>query len=393
MRIEQSDIDLISRIYNTSLDPASWPKVLQDIAHHLGAAGAQIFELRTNQPNKIMSSRLFSENYPSEVVSKYLETFNKEEIEDQKRFVEASLKMKPLELISDIHLYSSLKELLERPNAQFMLKLGLKHRAGTLLNRDLVFIDRFSLQFDANSGPVTSTQKERASYLLPHIAKVISVSRPLEQYTNLQGIFSKVLDTLRQGVAILSPQGTVIFQNTEFERIVDDYDLFKYSSSGIIQCTDESLENRYHQMVLTNEPLAHGTFGSHARKEALVHELPNEGTALFVEICPISDGDLTGPLKGECRLITVTDSSRPVNIDLQRVDSFYSLSNKEKEVLELIALGDTNPVIADKRNRSLDTVKSQVATVMRKTNSSNRTELIHMVRNLSSVIKYNDEAG
>lgn len=47
--------------------------------------------------------------------------------------------------------------------------------------------------------------------------------------------------------------------------------------------------------------------------------------------------------------------------------------------------------ISDIRSRSLDTVKSQMKTLMRKTNSATRTDLVHMIHNLSSTIGYQVE--
>ena len=57
------DVELIASIYNTSLDPESWPEVLLRLAHRLGAAGSFIFEEMIKVPvevRDIMTPIVFS---------------------------------------------------------------------------------------------------------------------------------------------------------------------------------------------------------------------------------------------------------------------------------------------------------------------------------------------
>jgi len=143
---------------------------------------------------------------------------------------------------------------------------------------------------------------------------------------------------------------------------------------------------RYHDLVC--DDAAHGHFGARARREAIVIELARPGTALFIEICPIETSPSMGTLGQGCRLVTLIDTSRQVNCDTGRLQSFYQLSATEASILELVAEGRTNSEISEIRNRSPDTIKTQMKALMRKTNSQNRTDLVHMIHNLSSSVAY-----
>jgi DNA-binding CsgD family transcriptional regulator/PAS domain-containing protein len=392
--MDADDIDLISRIYDTALDPALWPDLMLRIAHKLGAAGAFVFELRLDNEKPQITSRIFSSNYKPEIVSYYLKQFNDQEISDQGRFAELSLQGNEVDLISDIALRPKLSELLAQPNIAFMMKHGLKHRAGALLNKDLVNVDRFALQYDADHGPIKPEQSKKAARFLPHIAKVIGLSRPLEEQLFAKGIFEEILLNIKQGVAILSPRGTVLYANSEFERILDTHMAFRKSPAGILQMVeaeDAQIQKRYHDLVESGA--AHGKFGARARREAVVIELEKPGTALFIEICPVEASARTGQLGAGCRLLTVIDTSRNVNFDSKRLQTFYQLSSTETEILELVAKGHTNAEISEIRNRSQDTIKSQMKSLMQKTNSHSRTDLVHMIHSLSSTISYRSEVA
>jgi DNA-binding CsgD family transcriptional regulator/PAS domain-containing protein len=274
-----------------------------------------------------------------------------------------------------------------------MITRGLKHRAGALLNKDLVNVDRFALQYAVDHGPIRSDEVKKAGLFLPHIAKVIGLSRPLEEQLIAKGIFEEVLRNIGQGVAILGPRGTVLYANTEFERCLSEHSVFRKTPQGVLQLVDvgtnTSQVKQYHDL-LSGEG-THGVFGARARKEALVIDLNKSGAALFVEICPVEASARTGRLGAGCRLVTVIDTSHHVNFDSGRLKSFYQLSSTETEILGLIAKGHTNAEIGEIRNRSQDTIKSQLKTLMRKTNSQSRTDLVHMIHNLSSTINYRAE--
>jgi DNA-binding CsgD family transcriptional regulator/PAS domain-containing protein len=390
--MDADDIDLISKIYDTALDPGQWPNLMLRLAHKLGAAGAFVFELRLDNEVPQITSRIFSSNYKPEIVNFYLKQFNDQEISDQGRFAELSLKGNEVDLISDIALRPKLSDLLAQPNTAFMIQHGLKHRAGALLNKDLVNVDRFALQFDMDHGPIKPEEIKKASLFMPHVAKVIGLSRPLEEQLFAKGIFEEILRNIKQGVAILSPRGTILYANSEFERILDEHAMFRKSPSGVLQIVDQAnAENVQRYLDLVSNEAAHGQFGARARREAIVIELPKTSAALFIEICPVEASARTGQLGAGCRLLSVIDTSRNVNFDSKRLQSFYQLTSTETEILELVARGHTNSEISEIRNRSQDTIKSQLKSLMQKTNSHSRTDLVHMIHSLSSTINYRSE--
>ncbi|MCA0423455.1 MAG: helix-turn-helix transcriptional regulator [Proteobacteria bacterium] len=388
--MDADDVDLIARIYDTALNPGGWPELMLRLAHKLGAVGGFVFEVRLGQQSSQVTSRIFSSNYSTDVVLWYLQKFNAQELIDQARFAELSKAGDSIDLISDIYLHDNVAALLAQPNTAFMVTQGLKHRAGALLNKDLVNVDRFALQFSVDHGPIRPTEIAKAQLFLPHIAKVLGLSRPLEEQLLTKKVFETIVRDIGQGIAILAPRGSILFANTEFERCLQDYRILRRTPQNhlqVVETNERRAECRKFNELL-GDFTAHGHFGSRARREALVFELEQPGTALFVEICPIEQSPGMGHLGAGCRLVTVIDTSRQIKCDTNRIRSFYRLSQTETEIIDLVARGHTNIEISEIRNRSQDTIKSQMKSLMRKTNSQNRTDLVHMIQQLSAAVAY-----
>jgi DNA-binding CsgD family transcriptional regulator/PAS domain-containing protein len=392
--MEADDIDLIARIYDAAIDPGIWPNLLLRLARKLGAAGAFIFELQLDEDRPQITARTYSSNYIPEIVNQYVKTYNDQEIADQARFADLSREINSIELISDLELRPKVADLLTQPNTAYMMTHGLKHRAGALLNKDLVNIDRFALQYSSGHGPITGEEIKRSNLFLPHVAKVIGMSRPLENQLMANRIFEDVLRNIEQGIAILSPRGTVIYANEAFERCLAEHGVFRKNAFGVLQLMESAANNSHlkHYHDLVHDPAAHGKFGARARREALVVNLQKPGAALFIEICPVENSLRTGNLGAGCRLVTVIDTTQQVNFDSRRLQSFYRLSASETAVLELVAKGHSNQEIGEMRNRSQETIKTQLKALMRKTNSQSRTDLVHMIHNLSAAITYQSNA-
>ena len=70
------------------------------------------------------------------------------------------------------------------------------------------------------------------------------------------------------------------------------------------------------------------------------------------------------------------DNTQPISID--HLAFAYALTGSEKEVCRYVVDGWSNADIAEKRSVSPETIKSQVAAIMRKTKTNSRTQLVRL---------------
>ena len=370
---------LILKIYDTALDPGNWPEVLFSVAHTLGAQGSMIFEMTDHFGRQTISSPYQSKNYDPEAVRAYIKKHNSQELLDQGKFAEISGQGEDISLVNDLEFGVTPKSLSEQSNVQDMMKFKLKHRSGAILNKDSWHIDRFSLQYADTRGPATGAEKALARVLLPHIAKALRIGRPIIGKGALPERFQK----LPFGVCVISAKGFPIASNVEFDRIVDDAGIFKIVSNGQLVFTRDIDSEKYKSLSQDADEV-HGQNGAYSRRQSIYVPAGLNDLGYFIEICPIKNNSEFGILPTNSRLITVLDTQNSRSIDAGLVARFFPLTESEKIVLELIGKGHTNREIAEIRFRSEETINSQVKSLLFKTYTKNRTELVQLALSLAA---------
>lgn len=375
-------LNLVSRIYDTALDPDSWPDVLMEIAESLGASGSMIFEMTETDGFQRIRTPYQSKNYDQAAVQAYLQKHNAQELIDQAAFAEISGSGPDINLVDDIQFNLPREELLNQSNVVDMMAAGLKHRSGTVLNKDSWQIDRFSLQYSAKRGPSNADEKKLAALILPHVAKALRIGRPLMGHAGIQATFSARMDKLPFGLCVISPKGFPIATNLEFDRITAETNVFKYQTSGQLIMSDGKGVESFKSLIADND--IHGKAGAFPRRQSIFLPNENEELGYFIEICPIAANSEFGKLPTNSRLITILDSQKSRQLGSATMARFFPLSKSEQAVLELIGLGHTNKEIADIRNRAEETINSQVKSLLFKTYTKNRTELVQLALSIEA---------
>ncbi|PHS27419.1 MAG: hypothetical protein COA84_04405 [Robiginitomaculum sp.] len=105
---------------------------------------------------------------------------------------------------------------------------------------------------------------------------------------------------------------------------------------------------------------------------------------------------------GYCRAIPIGDDKTGLHISLSYFDwspaiftslqSALGLSDSEGRVLQGILVGQSHKEIALKRNRSVDTIKTQAKAILRKARCAKMNELVHLCTSIAYVIGLSDKA-
>ncbi len=82
------------------------------------------------------------------------------------------------------------------------------------------------------------------------------------------------------------------------------------------------------------------------------------------------------------KMYQVTDSSADQEIILKSLDQKYGITNREMEVIKLIARGNTNKEISGILYIALQTVKDHNRRIFRKLGVKNRVQLVNLIRNI-----------
>jgi DNA-binding CsgD family transcriptional regulator len=374
--------DIILDIYDSMIDTGRWPAVLDKVAQYIGARGAFIFELRGSGAERKILAPHFSAAYDSKLVEGYLARHMAQELADQDTFARFSRPTDRIQLIADDVLAPSEADLLGRGNVKTMLEYGIRYRAGALLNKDDTMQDRFALQFSQRAGPISAEHIAKASELMPHLAKALNVSRPTSQLNERLRSVSDCLDMLTIGICVLNEKGSIVVANQEFRRQIDRYRIFRADPSGRLLISSDTGGRHFADLraSLSN----HGRFGARPRKEAIVSEVDGEPHTLCIEVAPLTSATGFGEAKLRGHIVYSMDTGNFYGIDPEMLSNLFGLTDTESAILEMMTQGLTNAAIADRREKSVETVNSQVKSILSKTNSANRTQAIRLVTNISS---------
>jgi DNA-binding CsgD family transcriptional regulator len=228
--------------------------------------------------------------------------------------------------------------------------------------------------FDQRRGAIRSVEERRLLLLVPHLARAIEVQRPFRLLRRRFGGVLAALDHLGIGVVIQHEPGGILLSNQEAERILDAGDGLRRHSGSRVLALDPKIDARLGAAVQRAERAAR----LEAREGASTLEIPRRAgfDPILVDVLPLrDDGDEMGSTFSGALLVLVDPDHREL-VSVQGLARSYGLSPIETVVCRMIAQGMTLPEIAESRNVSLDTVKTQARAIYTKTRTRNRHELV-----------------
>ncbi len=218
--------------------------------------------------------------------------------------------------------------------------------------------------------------------MLPHLSKALIVARPTAQLIEENNAVLECLNQLKSAVCIVDADRRIILNNAEFDRQVEAYDVFKIHADGRLGLKDERSMKPAEEMF--SNIGFHGRFGARPRKEAIEVPTSQSPHELCLEIIPL--GKTTEIDKNFHRgsILFCLDTSLHSDIDVSSISRAYGLTQSEGKILNLIADGLSNRQIAESAGKSVETVNSQVKSILSKSMTANRTQLIRLASQINS---------
>ena len=374
--------DIVLDIYQTVSDPTLWPVVLDRLRDTISARGVVIFEWQLAGDDRTLIAPHFSTNYEPEILSGYLERFGDWEMRDQDLYERQLLQIDGIELISEDVVYNDEAGYLAKPHVQALQKFGIRYRTGSLLDKDNPYRSRFSMQLGEEHGALTPKEHQLLVDILPHVAKAMNLSHQVTKKGVENQALLAIVDRLNVGICLVDKKGRISLSNSEFDRQREEYGAFIVDPTGHLRLHANADHDQYSHLL--KDALHHGSHGARPRKEAVVIASQERAGALCVEVVPLNKSDELGTSEFGGTLLISQDTSRPMDIDLNLVSRVYSdLTTTELSVVDMICQGLTNSEIAHQRERSVETVNSQVKAILDKSRATNRTQLVRLLSNFS----------
>lgn len=373
---------LVLEVYDTVADASRWAPTLDRIADMINARGCIVFEWDYTGPDRRLIAPQFSSGYEADLIAGYLASVGQYETVDQDTFEAHSLATDRIDLVDDSVLAETEEELLARPNVRLLEEYGIRHRAAGLLDKDNKARSRFSVQLGTHRGRLTPDEHQTMAQILPHIAKALDLGRPAQHLAQLQTGLLAAIDRLRIGICLLDRSGRVVVNNSEFDRQREVYDAFVIDPTGRLRPHADA-DARMFSFLLA-DALNHGRHGARPRKEAIPTNIDGQIGALCIEVAPLDRVAEIGTTPFQGAILYSLDTSLPLNCNLDQIQRVYNLTRTEAGLIDLVGEGLTNAQIAERRERSVETVNAQIKSILSKTQSANRTQLVRLLTNFGT---------
>lgn len=379
--IRLNSSDTIISIYGAILDDTLWARSLDAVVGEVDGASAMLMHSEAYDPVPFrinLGSQLWN-NVDPEKFAHYQQEYGHYEAAVWETLRDSTAGT----VFSDTDFASSAL-LRQRPDYRFTIEnYGLCHRMGMKLNENKAWFDAIAVQFKPEFSTVPVGAPAIISNLHPHIAKAAECSRTFRRLRGRYEAALGALDHVLFGLCVVNQYADIIISNEAANQILEERAGLRRKSDGKIDCMEK--REAFFKAV---ELCATTAAGSGLTSEVMLSvDSPGRGPSILVEVSPLNDpaGEVDRKLNGA--LVTLIDPSMTDFLDASKVAKAWDLTDAEAFVLSLLVMGDSNGVMADKRNVSIDTIKTQVKSIFSKTNTSKRSDLIRLVARTSPPIR------
>lgn len=359
-------------IYDTVTDPCRWNGTLDVVAHAIGAVGGGLYVRRTDDLPYNFSG--LSSVYHRVSVEEYLAKYAALEA-PQWGYLNSR---PPLELVHDDQAGVPRDVLDGRADYIFNReRFGIRRRVAVRLNAIASWYDAAIFGFGNEYLDISQASLAALRPLLPHLAKAVEIGGAFALLRERYRAALAALDHVQVGLGIALPSGEIIVHNAEARRIFAHADGLCIGRDGHLLCRDPEQRHKLEAAIHQAAGTLHGSADRPSSVEMVSRLSGLHG--YLIEVTPLADsgGEIERDLAGA--LVTIIDPDNVSPISVGRVAMLYRLTPAETEVCALLVEGATVKLIAERRGTLPETAKSQVQSVMAKTGTRGRGELIRIV--------------
>ncbi len=376
-------------IYDSAVDVGNWGETLEASARNMGAKGALILMVEKT------TEGAFQVGHFSNIWSRAPEraVMYNQKYAHYERPVWEALSVKPKQsLILSTDFWADEPDIRNRPDYKFLSEaVGICHKCAARLNDNKSWFDSLVIHFDESLDDIPIAAIEAINILLPHVAKSIELGRAFELLKSSYQAVLTALDYVDIGMCIVLGDGTVVVRNDEAARILDMRDGLSLGKNRHFNCRDLDIQGLLKASI---EAVSETARGESNESEVLFSIKRHSGRHPFlIELAPLRDfaAEIDTNLHGALVTIVDPESTSPVNID--RLSFAYQLTQAESDVCRYLVDGWANSSIAEERGVGIETIKTQVNTIMRKTGTRKRSELIRLALKTSPPVRVKSESS
>jgi len=368
MKLDFAHLDFVGRLYELPTASEAWPARLDEFTALLGAKAAAL--LVQDPLRQWMSLQLFSSLYDARMMADY----NAHWVQYEQHGYDQLVRSRHRGFVSDREacgLTSDEAYAVHPPAQWFRERYGVGYRYASKLTTTGAWVDLLAVNFGVERQPMTGAEKAFGELFLPHFAKVIELQRTFTLLESRHRAALQALDRLDIGVLITTGEGTLVLANRIGQELLAERDALRPGPKGNVAGGAE-LASSIAAVVATAE-----SQGDTAEKVLGISRRSGR-TPLLATVSPLRDcgGGPSSSFRGA--IVFVIDPENTRSITTRGMDLLFDLTDAESKVLELVVSGSSTEEIAQMRSVTLHTVRSQIKSLLEKTRSSHRADLVRL---------------
>lgn len=251
---------------------------------------------------------------------------------------------------------------------------GFVMRVASALNQSGPWIDGFFCHHREEKQWQRFVADQRADIILPIMANSVDLGRTLQALKTRYQASLSILDALGLAVFLVDETGCVIEHNKEAARILDLGDGLTLTKSKRLKLLSPDQTKELGAVIDTTNGLLRGEIGH--SNNLMTAKRPSGEFDYLISVRALADtqAELEAGLK--CAFVTVIDPARQGVLSAEGVTALAQLSDAESAIVELLVQGFRPAEVADRRDVSLNTVRTQLKTISQKLRCSSQSDII-----------------
>ena len=236
-----------------------------------------------------------------------------------------------------------------------------------------------AVQRSARVGSFGEAEERLLRGLYPHISRAVLAEAHLARAGLLAAAAGAGLDALRQGVAVIAPGGQMVHANATLIEQAGQADGLRLTARGPA-CDDAAAQGHLTRGI---EAALAVTMRRRALPDAAPIVVPRRSGGAWVAQVLALSATATGLFAGFIgALVLVSDQSRPSLPRVSTVRAHLGLTPAEAELALALAAGGTIADHARVRRVAVETLRTHLASIRRKTGCRRQAELVACVLSL-----------
>lgn len=230
-------------------------------------------------------------------------------------------------------------------------------------------------------GPFGTDDLELLRFVTPHIVRAFRLHLLVSELKAQAAGLQHAIDCLTTGLILLGERGRIVYTNHRADQLLAEGDGLKVAH-GYLRAERSAEASALDHLISQAEATSNGKgFGSGGALNVSRRTKP----PLQVWVSPLGNVSLDSITPTRV-IVFVSDRSQASRPASNILSSLFRLTPAEIRVALLLSDGHTPKEISDLIGVSVNTLKTQIRSIYRKTGTSRQSELVRLLANFSVVI-------